>query len=80
LLLLLSLPSWPISGWTCQLWRWSIPSAMSALEPTPDLLKAVNEARVKAFALWITFLTVSVYLTICVPDADGMVGVWRGDG
>ena len=39
---------------------------MPAPEPIPDLLKAVNEASGKAFALWITFLTVSVYLAISI--------------
>ena len=32
----------------------------------PDLLKAVNEASGKAFALWITFLTVGTYLAIAI--------------
>lgn len=35
-------------------------------EPIPDLLKAVNDASGKAFALWITFLTVATYLAISV--------------
>jgi hypothetical protein len=35
---------------------------MPAPEPIPDLLKAVNEASGKAFALWITFLTVDAEL------------------
>jgi uncharacterized protein YjbI with pentapeptide repeats len=39
---------------------------MPAPEPIPDLLKAVNEASGKAFALWITFLTVGVYLAIAI--------------
>jgi hypothetical protein len=39
---------------------------MPAPEPIPDLLKAVNEASGKAFALWITFLTVGVYLAISI--------------
>jgi uncharacterized protein YjbI with pentapeptide repeats len=39
---------------------------MSAPEPIPDLLKAVNEASGKAFALWITFLTVGTYLVISI--------------
>ena len=34
--------------------------------PIPDLLKAVNEASGKAFALWITFLTVGTYLAIAI--------------
>jgi uncharacterized protein YjbI with pentapeptide repeats len=39
---------------------------MPAPEPIPDLLKAVNEASGKAFALWITFLTVGTYLAISI--------------
>ena len=39
---------------------------MPAPEPIPDLLKAVNEASGKAFALWITFLTVGTYLAIAI--------------
>lgn len=39
---------------------------MAAPEPIPDLLKAVNEASGKAFALWITFLTVGIYLAIAI--------------
>src|SRR5215469_7856221 len=39
---------------------------MAAPEPIPDLLKAVNEASGKAFALWITFLTVGTYLAIAI--------------
>jgi uncharacterized protein YjbI with pentapeptide repeats len=39
---------------------------MPAPEPIPDLLKAVNEASGKAFALWITFLTVAIYLAISI--------------
>ena len=39
---------------------------MPVPEPIPDLLKAVNEASGKAFALWITFLSVGVYLMISV--------------
>jgi hypothetical protein len=39
---------------------------MPAPEPIPDLLKAVNEASGKAFALWVTFLTVGIYLAITV--------------
>jgi uncharacterized protein YjbI with pentapeptide repeats len=39
---------------------------MPAPEPIPDLLKAVNEASGKAFALWITFLTVATYLAIAI--------------
>ena len=35
-------------------------------EPIPDLLKAVNDASGKAFALWITFLTVGLYLAISI--------------
>jgi hypothetical protein len=34
--------------------------------PIPDLLKAVNDASGKAFALWITFLTVGTYLAISI--------------
>ena len=39
---------------------------MPAPEPIPDLLKAVNEASGKAFALWVTFLTVGTYLAIAI--------------
>jgi hypothetical protein len=39
---------------------------MPAPEPIPDLLKAVNEASGRAFALWITFLTVGTYLAIAI--------------
>jgi hypothetical protein len=39
---------------------------MPAPEPIPDLLKAVNEASGKAFALWVTFLTVGIYLAIAI--------------
>jgi hypothetical protein len=39
---------------------------MAAPDPIPDLLKAVNEASGKAFALWITFLTVGIYLAIAI--------------
>jgi uncharacterized protein YjbI with pentapeptide repeats len=39
---------------------------MPAPEPIPDLLKAANEASGKAFALWITFLTVGTYLAIAI--------------
>jgi hypothetical protein len=39
---------------------------MPAPEPIPDLLKAVNEASGKAFALWITFLSVMIYLAISI--------------
>src|SRR3954470_19040188 len=39
---------------------------MAAPEPIPDLLKAVNEASGKAFALWITFVSVGIYLAIAV--------------
>ena len=39
---------------------------MPAPEPIPDLLKAANEASGKAFALWITFLTVGIYLAIAI--------------
>src|SRR6516162_232719 len=39
---------------------------MPAPEPIPDLLKAVNEASGKAFALWLTFLTVGIYLAIAI--------------
>jgi hypothetical protein len=39
---------------------------MPTPEPIPDLLKAVNEASGKAFALWITFLTVGTYLAIAI--------------
>src|ERR1700755_2485961 len=34
--------------------------------PIPDLLKAVNDASGRAFALWITFLTVGAYLAIAI--------------
>jgi uncharacterized protein YjbI with pentapeptide repeats len=40
--------------------------SMPTPEPIPDLLKAVNEASGKAFALWITFLTVGTYLAIAL--------------
>jgi hypothetical protein len=39
---------------------------MPAPEPIPDLLKAVNEASGKAFALWVTFITVITYLWIAI--------------
>src|SRR5215831_12232170 len=39
---------------------------MPAPEPIPDLRKAANEASGKAFALWITFLTVRTYLAIAI--------------
>jgi hypothetical protein len=39
---------------------------MPTPEPIPDLLKAVNEASGKAFALWITFLTIGTYLAIAI--------------
>ena len=39
---------------------------MPTPEPIPDLLKAVNEASGKAFALWITFLTIATYLAIAI--------------
>jgi uncharacterized protein YjbI with pentapeptide repeats len=39
---------------------------MPAPEPIPDLLKAVNAASGKAFALWITFLSVGTYLAIAI--------------
>lgn len=39
---------------------------MPAPEPIPDLLKAVNAASGKAFALWITFLSVGTYLAITI--------------
>jgi hypothetical protein len=45
---------------------WDIPLPMPTPEPIPDLLKAVNEASGKAFALWITFLTVGTYLAIAI--------------
>jgi uncharacterized protein YjbI with pentapeptide repeats len=40
---------------------------MAALDdPIPDLLKAVNDASGKAFALWLTFLSVMIYLAIAI--------------
>jgi uncharacterized protein YjbI with pentapeptide repeats len=33
-------------------------------EPIPDLLKSANEASGRGFALWVTFLTVEIYLAI----------------
>lgn len=39
---------------------------MAASDPIPDLLKAVNDASGKAFALWVTFLTVMIYLAVAV--------------
>jgi hypothetical protein len=39
---------------------------MPAPEPIPDLLKAANSASGKAFALWITFLSVGTYLAIAI--------------
>jgi hypothetical protein len=45
---------------------------MSVPEPIPDLLKAVNEASGKAFALWITFLTVGTYLAISIGTTTHM--------
>jgi uncharacterized protein YjbI with pentapeptide repeats len=39
---------------------------MPAPEPIPDLLRAVNAASGKAFALWITFLSVGTYLAISI--------------
>ena len=45
---------------------WTIPPAMAAPDPIPDLLKAVNEASGKAFALWVMFLTVGTYLAIAI--------------
>jgi hypothetical protein len=45
---------------------WTNPPVMAAPDPIPDLLKAVNEASGKAFALWITFLTVGTYLAIAI--------------
>ena len=54
------------AAWTCMFARWTIPPAMAAPDPIPDLLKAVNEASGKAFALWITFLTVGTYLAITI--------------
>jgi hypothetical protein len=56
---------------------------MPAPEPIPDLLKAVNEASGKAFALWITFLTVGIYLAIAIgttPDAQLIVASSGGGG
>jgi len=35
-------------------------------DPIPDLLKAVNDASGKTFALWITLLTVETYLAISI--------------
>jgi uncharacterized protein YjbI with pentapeptide repeats len=39
---------------------------MPVPEPIPDLLKAANDASGKAFALWVTFLTVGIYLAISI--------------
>jgi len=39
---------------------------MAAPEPIPDLLKAVNDASAKAFALWLTFLSIMIYLAIAI--------------
>ncbi len=39
-------------------------------EPIPDLLKAVNDASGKAFALWITFLTVGTYLAAIIHGSE----------
>jgi hypothetical protein len=54
----------PATGGSCG--RGTHPAASSASDPIPDLLKAVNEASGKAFALWITFLTVATYLAIAI--------------
>src|SRR3954454_18624166 len=35
-------------------------------EPIPDLLKAVNEASSRGFALWLSFLSVTAYLAIAI--------------
>ena len=35
-------------------------------DPIPDLLKAVNDASGKAFALWFTFLSIMLYLAIAI--------------
>ena len=45
---------------------------MPAPEPIPDLLKAVNEARGKAFALWVMFLTVGTYLAVAIAWAQSI--------
>ncbi len=37
---------------------------MPAPEPIPDLLKSANDASARGFALWVTFLTVEIYLAI----------------
>jgi hypothetical protein len=39
---------------------------MAPPDPIPDLLKAVNDASGRAFALWVTFLTVGAYLAIAI--------------
>ena len=39
---------------------------MSASDPIPDLLKAVNAASGTAFALWITLLSVGTYLAVSI--------------
>jgi uncharacterized protein YjbI with pentapeptide repeats len=39
---------------------------MAAPDSIPDLLKAVNDASGRAFALWVTFLTVGTYLAIAI--------------
>ena len=49
---------------------------MAAPDPIPDLLKAVNEASGKAFALWITFLTVGTYLAIAIGTTTHLQFCW----
>jgi uncharacterized protein YjbI with pentapeptide repeats len=39
---------------------------MAAPDPIPDLLKAVNEASARGFALWVTFLSVIAYLAVSI--------------
>jgi uncharacterized protein YjbI with pentapeptide repeats len=39
---------------------------MAAPDPIPDLLKAVNEASGRGLSLWITFLTIAIYLAIAI--------------
>jgi len=46
--------------------------------PIPDLLKAANEASGKAFALWITFLTVGACLAIAIGTTTHLQLVLAG--
>jgi hypothetical protein len=43
---------------------------MPAPEPVPDLLKAANDISGKVFALWIAFLTVTIYLAISISTTN----------